>query len=708
MNRYALSVDIGGTFTDFALFDLSAGTLTATHKVLTDATAPAAGVLQGTTDLITSYEIDPKSIELMVHSTTLVTNALIERRGAVTGLITTEGFRDVLEIGAEQIYDIYDLFAPYPAPLAPRALRLEAKERITADGEVIEPLDEQSVMVAAAELMERGVESIAIAFLHAYHHAAHEDRAATLIADAYPDVALSISSKVAPLVGEYERSSTVVADAYVKPIVKIYLQDLTDRLRELGLPRDPYVMLSSGGTSAITTAAEYPIRLLESGPAAGAIAAQFFGKLSHHDELLALDMGGTTAKACLIENGRPEISQWLEVDRVHRFKPGSGLPVMAPTVSLIEIGAGGGSIAWINELQLLKVGPQSASSEPGPASYGLGGTEPTVTDANLVLGYLGSDSFLGGRMTLNTKAAEQAIAKRIAEPLGLSTVEAAWGINSIVNENMAAAARLHIIERNRDPREFTLVGFGGAGPAHASAVARLIGIRKILYPLAAGVASAIGGLVAPLSFTYARAYIAHLNEVDSDKIGAMFAEMEDEAHRVMADAGVDASAVTVTRSVDLRFAGQYHELEIPIADNSLDGEWRERLEADFIRAYHKQYGRELNGLPIESLNWKIVAEGGGAQLTLAAESLSGHGTVAKPRTSRAVYFPTPTPGFVECPVYDRDSLAPGVSIAGPAIIEETEATIVIWPKETVTVDQHRTLVVTLNDEDEVHSMGDTE
>lgn len=708
MNRYALSVDIGGTFTDFALFDLAAGTLTATHKVLTDAIAPAAGVLQGTTDLIDRYEIDPKSVDLMVHSTTLVTNALIERRGSATGLITTEGFRDVLEIGAEQIYDIYDLFAPYPSPLVPRSMRLEAKERITSDGEVIEPLDEQSVLVAASALVEQGVESIALSFLHSYHDTTHEDRAAEVIANAYPDVALSVSSKVAPLVGEYERTSTVVADAYVKPIVKIYLQDLTDRLRELGLARDPYVMLSSGGTTAIATAAEYPIRLLESGPAAGAIAAQFFGKLSGHDEVLALDMGGTTAKACLIEHGRPSISQWLEVDRVHRFKPGSGLPVMAPTVDLIEIGAGGGSIAWINELQLLKVGPQSASSEPGPACYGLGGSEPTVTDANLVLGYLGPDSFLGGRMTLDVGAAEKAIEKRIAQPLGLSTVEAAWGINSIVNENMAAAARLHIIERNRDPREFTMVGFGGAGPAHASAVARLIGIRKILYPLAAGVASAIGGLVAPLSFTYARANIAHLNEIDTDTIESIFTEMEDEARRVMADAGVDASAVTITRSVDLRFAGQYHELEIPMATNSLNGEWRERLATDFIDAYRAQYGRELNGLPIESLNWKIVAEDGGAQLNLVEENSAGQKADATPTGTRPVYFPTPSSGFVECAVYERDSLSQGAIIAGPAIIEETEATIVIWPGETATVDSHRTLVVTLNDEENAHIVGETE
>lgn len=697
MSKFALSVDIGGTFTDFVLFNLNEGTITATHKVLTNASAPAEGVLQGCRELIEQYDLDPGSVDLLVHSTTLVTNALIERRGAITGLITTKGFRDVLEIGAEQIYDIYDLFAPYPDPLIPRELRLEANERITSDGDVIEPLDEDDVIRAAGALVEQGAQSIAISFLHAYRDAAHEERAAELIRERFPDISLSMSSRVAPLVGEYERTSTVAADAYVKPIVEVYLTDLVAQLRKLGLPRDPFVMLSSGGTGAVSTAAEYPIRLLESGPAAGAIAGQFFGQLAGHEDVIALDMGGTTAKACLIEGGKPGMLQWLEVDRMHRFKPGSGLPVMSPTVDLIEIGAGGGSIAWINELQLLKVGPRSASSDPGPASYGLGGEEPTVTDANLVLGYLGENSFLGGRMQLNSESAKAAIEAKIGDPLGLSVVDAAWGIHSIVNENMASAARLHIIERNRDPREFTMVGFGGAGPAHASAVARLIGARKILFPIAAGVASAIGGLVAPLSFSFTRSFIENLGNLNAKAIATLFAEMEAEAHRVMSSAGVPDNEVVINRSVDLRFAGQYHELDIPIRSMSIDGDWAKQLTEDFISTYRKQYGRELSGLPIESLNWKIEAVGGGAQLTLEQFPLVADGTTPTPISNRPVYFPIPTPAYVECPVYSRDAIEPGAHIEGPAIIEETEATIVLWPGDIARVDEYKTLVVNIVD-----------
>lgn len=699
MSQYALSVDIGGTFTDFALFNLSDGEITTTHKVLTDAHEPAAGVLRGVQDLITDIGLDPGAIDLLVHSTTLVTNAIIERKGAPTGLITTAGFRDVLEIGTEQIYDIYDLFAPYPDPLIPRSMRLEVTERMTAGGEVIDELDPEEVARIAAILVEQGAKSIAISFLHAYRDARHEEQAAAIVAERFPDISLSLSSRVAPLIGEYERTSTVAADAYVKPVVNRYLNDLVAKLRGLGLTREPYVMLSSGGTSAVSTAAEYPIRLLESGPAAGAIAARFFGNLAGHDDVLALDMGGTTAKACLIENGRPAIKQWLEVDRAHRFKPGSGLPVMAPTVDLIEIGAGGGSIAWINELGLLKVGPRSASSDPGPVSYGLGGTEPTVTDANLVLGYLGADSFLGGRMRLDATAAADAITTSIAQPLNLELVDAAWGIHSIVNENMAAAARLHIIERNRDPRDFTMVASGGAGPAHAAAVARLIGCRAVLFPLAAGVASALGGLVAPLSFNFTRAYIADLTDLDPNRVESIYAEMEEEAIRVISAAGIDGASVTIQRSVDLRFAGQYHELEVPLPPDPFGAgtNLRQALTDAFLARYRQKYGRVLAELSIEALNWKIVAEGGGVQLTLGEEPIPDDVPCAPTSGSRPVYFPRPTAGFVDCPVYDRTQLSPGMRISGPAIIEEIEATIVIWPGDSATVDGFRTLTVALDD-----------
>ncbi len=469
MARYALSFDIGGTFTDFALFDMESGRPVAYYKVLTDAREPAQGVLRGWNDLIAAHGLDPSDVELAVHSTTLVTNALIERKGAVTALLTTRGFRDVLEIGIEQLYDIYDLTAPLPQPLIPRELRVEVGERLAADGQVIEPLDPAEVVAVVGTLVARGVESIAVAFLHSYRDPGHEQLAEQVIAEAYPALAISLSSRVAPLVGEYERFSTVAADAYVKPRVRRYLHDLSASLRARGFQHDLLVMLSSGGVAAMETAAAYPIRLLESGPAAGALAASFYGAATGQTEVLGLDMGGTTAKACLIEGGRPDIAQMLEVDRVHRFKPGSGLPVMAPTVDLIEIGAGGGSIAYVNELGLLKVGPRSAASDPGPASYGLGGQEPTVTDANLVLGYLDPGYFLGGRMRLDREAAERALRGNIAEPLRMELVAAAWGIHSVVNENMAAAARLHIIATRATSRSSPSAAPGRRTPLPSAA-----------------------------------------------------------------------------------------------------------------------------------------------------------------------------------------------------------------------------------------------
>jgi len=689
MARYALSFDIGGTFTDFALFDMESGRPVAYYKVLTDAREPAQGVLRGWNDLIAAHGLDPSDVELAVHSTTLVTNALIERKGAVTALLTTRGFRDVLEIGIEQLYDIYDLTAPLPQPLIPRELRVEVGERLAADGQVIEPLDPAEVVAVVGALVARGVESIAVAFLHSYRDPSHEQLAEQVIAEAYPALAISLSSRVAPLVGEYERFSTVAADAYVKPTVRRYLNDLSASLRARGFRHDLLVMLSSGGVAAMETAAAYPIRLLESGPAA-----------TGQTEVLGLDMGGTTAKACLIVGGRPDIAQMLEVDRVHRFKPGSGLPVMAPTVDLIEIGAGGGSIAYVNELGLLKVGPRSAASDPGPASYGLGGQEATVTDANLVLGYLDPGYFLGGRMRLDREAAERALCGNIAEPLRMELVAAAWGIHSVVNENMAAAARLHIIGKNRDPRDFALVAFGGAGPAHAAAVGRLIGSRHLIFPFGAGVASAIGALVAPLSFAFTRAYVVMLDAIRDAPIAALFGEMEREAERALAAAGVAPESVRVRRAADLRFAGQYHELEVPLPARAFDRDWEEELRAAFVQRYREQYGRELSGLPIEALNWKIVAEGGGPRVQLLPEASTGGDPAGAHKGTRPVYFPRPEPGYQECPVYDRYRLAPGMTLIGPAIVEEREATIVLWPGDAARVDGYRNLTVRLPEEDE--------
>ncbi|HET7035558.1 MAG TPA: hydantoinase/oxoprolinase family protein [Thermomicrobiaceae bacterium] len=699
-NRYAVSVDVGGTFTDFVLFDMDAGQAVAFHKVLTDAARPARAVVAGWRELLQLAGASSAEVEYAVHSTTIVTNAIVERRGVKTALLTTRGFRDVLEIGIEQIYDIYDLFAPYPPPLIPRELRREVAERISRDGAVLTPLDEAEVAAVVDELAAEGAGAIAVSLIHAYRNPAHERRIGELIAARHPEIAVSLSSRVAPLIGEYERTSTVAADAYVKPLLRRYIADLLAQLRELGFERELYMMLSSGGISTAQAAMEFPIRLLESGPAAGAFAASFYGGLAGQRQILSLDMGGTTAKACLIEDGLPGIAHMLEADRVHRFKPGSGLPIMAPTVDLIEIGAGGGSIAHVNNLGLLQVGPQSAESNPGPASYGLGGERPTVTDANVLLGYLDPGYFLGGRMTLRPELAAAAL-DQLSGPLDLERRAAAWGVHAIVNENMAQAARTHLIERNRDPRDVALVAFGGAGPAHAVEVARILGIRQILVPFGAGVSSAVGALTAPMALPFARSYMTPLESADWALVRRLYDDMRSEARDAFAGvAGADE--VVFQLAADMRFAGQYHELRVPLPPDAdaAGAQAAPRIAAAFQQGYEAVYGRAPGGLAVEVLNWHLTAELPRAGFQLAAEPLRERAAGEARKGERAVYFDRPKSGEHTTPVYDRYRLEPGAAFPGPAIIEEREATIVVPPGYHVTVDGYRNVVITAREAEE--------
>ncbi len=692
--RYAMSVDVGGTFTDFVLFDMDAGTTAAFHKVLTDGQRPARAVITGWQEVLAMVAGQSDQIHYAVHSTTIVSNAIVARSGVKTGLLTTEGFRDVLEIGIEQIYDIYDLFAPNPAPIVPRSLRREVGERVTRDGDVLQPLDEASVREQVEYLVAQGVQSIAVSLIHSYRNPEHERRIAKIISEMYPDVLISLSSIVSPIMGEYERTSTVAADAYVKPLLRHYLQDLLDELKTLGYERPLYLMLSSGGITTADAAMEFPIRLLESGPAAGAFAAGYFGQLTGHDHVLSFDMGGTTAKACLIENGRPGVSGMLEADRVHRFKPGSGLPIMSPTVDLIEIGAGGGSIAHINELGLLGVGPQSAEADPGPASYGLGGELPTVTDANTLLGYLDPGYFLGGRMTLQIDLAEEAIAEHIGGNLGISAIDAAWGIHMTVNENMAQAARTHLIERNQDPRDIAMVAFGGAGPAHAVEVARVLGIRKVIAPFGAGVASAIGALTAPMALPLVRSYMTSLETTDWDHVQRLYDEMREEAEDAFA--GVPgADALQYSSALDMRFTGQYHELRVDLPGRIPDQSSVADIVESFKHRYSEVYGRVPEGLSIEILNWHLEAESSQVVFSLAEDtSRNDTGKDAK-KDARDIYFSAPDPGYRSCAVYDRYQLHPGSRVSGPCIIQERESTIVVPPDCEVDVDGYRNLVITL-------------
>ncbi len=695
--RYAMSVDVGGTFTDFVLFDIESGTIKAFHKVLTDGERPARAVVSGWREILDMAGATSEQVDYAVHSTTIVTNAIVERRGVKTALLTTRGFRDVLEIGIEQIYDIYDLFAPYPEPLVPRELRREVDERITRDGDVVTPLDEAEVRRLVDALATDGVQSIAISLIHAYRNPEHERRIGQIIEETHPEITVSLSSRVAPLIGEYERTSTVAADAYVKPLLRRYVTDLLDQLRGLGFKRELYMMLSSGGITTADAASEYPIRLLESGPAAGAFAASYYGRLTGHEHVLSLDMGGTTAKACLIESGEPGVAHMLEADRVHRFKPGSGLPIMAPTIDLIEIGAGGGSIAHLNDLGLLNVGPQSAESNPGPACYGLGGELPTVTDANVTLGYLDPGYFLGGRMALQPDKARTAIEHHVAERLGVDLLESAMGIHSIVNENMAQAARTHLIERNRDPRDSAIVAFGGAGPAHAVEVARILGITRVIVPFGAGVASAIGALTAPMSLPFARSYMTLLHHCDWTIVRRLYDEMRQEA--VQAFRGIEGGEhVRFRLAADMRFAGQYHELRIDLPQNVDSAEAAETIEAAFRAGYTEVYGRAPSNLTPEVLNWHLIAELPRSAFQLAANQPSERDHERALKGERPVYFARPERGFQRTPVYDRYQFAPGMAFHGPAIIEEQEATIVVPPGSDVTMDEYRNVIITLNAE----------
>src|SRR5881409_808133 len=535
--RARLGVDIGGTFTDLVVIDEATGTARV-GKVLTTTKDPAHGVEEGIHALLDEAGVRSDAVRAVVHGTTLATNALIERKGAKIALLTTEGFRDALEIRREGRYDMYDLFIDPPAPLVPRHLRREVDERLLADGTVLRPLDEAGARRVIGGLVTEGVEALAICLLHAYVNPSHERRLAALAHEIAPQMVVSCASEVVPEIREYERSSTTTANVYVAPLMARYLEDLERRLTELGTPGHLYIIQSSGGIVLPREARRFPIRLLESGPAAGAIAAARAARDRGESRLLSFDMGGTTAKACVIDDGAPLVAREFEVARADRFKKGSGMPVRVPVIEMIEIGAGGGSIARVDRMGLLKVGPDSAGADPGPACYNLGGRLPTVTDADLLLGYLDAEFFLGGRMRLDREAARRAIQEHVASPLGLDVIAAAWGIHRVVNENMAAAARIHGIERGRDLRSYPLFAFGGAGPVHCWQVARVLRVPRILLPVGAGAISAYGLLAAPLAFDFVRTGRERLDTADWPTLNRLFAEMESEGRALLAQAGI--------------------------------------------------------------------------------------------------------------------------------------------------------------------------
>lgn len=691
MDRTRVGIDIGGTFTDFLLFDGGTGRFSIA-KTLTTPDEPARAVATGLAQLSEQTNIPVARVDQIVHGTTLVTNALIERKGAVTALITTRGFRDALEIAREHRYDLYDLFLEHPAPLAPRYLRLEMNERVLSDGSVATPVDLDELPALLDTIRAEGATAVAVSFLHSYQNPEHERQVHQRLLELAPDLTYSISSDVAPEIREYERTSTTVANVYVRPLAERYIAGLLETLSEIGFDGSLFIMLSSGGLSAPDAAARYPIRLVESGPAAGALAAAHIGRLSGRERLLAFDMGGTTAKACLVGQQGLTFSDEFEVSRVYRFKKGSGLPVSVPVIELIEIGSGGGSIARVDSLGLLKVGPDSAGAMPGPACYGRGGTQPTVTDADLVLGYLDPEHFLGGKMPLDVEKARSAIAT-VAEPLGLSVTEAAWGIHQVVNEQMAGAARIHAIERGEDARTFPLFAFGGAGPVHAYGVARILRSPEVIVPFGAGVASTIGFLVAPISFDFVRTYVGKLDSLDWTEVAHRFDEMIREGTVMLTSAGTPENQIGYQRFAELRYVGQGHQIKVRIPDGPLDPSMTDRLLAVFEDEYRRLYGRTAAGNPVEAINWRLVAAAPSPHLPLDRLASGASADSGNARKGTRVAFVPETETFQEIPVYDRYALGPDFVATGPAIIEENESTIVVGPGARIGVDAFSNVIV---------------
>jgi len=707
--RARLGVDIGGTFTDLVVIDDATGTARV-GKVLTTAKDPAHGVEEGIHALLDEAGVRSDAVRAVVHGTTLATNALIERKGAKTALLTTEGFRDALEIRREGRYDMYDLFIDPPPPLVPRHLRREVPERLLADGSILKTLDEAAARRALAELARDGVEALAICLLHAYVNPAHERRLSEIAREVSPGLSVSCSSEVVPEIREYERASTTCANVYVAPLMARYLEDLERRLAALGIDGQLYIMQSSGGTALPPLARRLPVRLVESGPAAGALAAAQAARERHEPKLLSFDMGGTTAKACVIDDGVPLVGREFEVARADRFKKGSGLPIRVPVIELIEIGAGGGSIARVDRMGLLKVGPDSAGADPGPACYTLGGRHPTVTDADLLLGYLDAEFFLGGRMRLDREAAHRVVGEHVARRLGLDVTGAAWGIHRVVNENMAAAARIHGIERGRDLRQYPLFAFGGAGPVHCWQVAKILKVPRILIPFGAGAMSAYGLLAAPLAFDFVRTGRQRLDRADWPAINRLFAEMEEEGRALLARAGVAPADIHLSRIAEMRHAGQGHEVECAMPLGALSTESLPTITASFENAYRALYHRLPHGVPIEALNWRLTVSGPQPGTGLSGRSEPGRALIRPPSVHASRSAPTTTGsaratkgarqayfaevgGFVETPVYDRYALRAGAEFAGPAIVEERESTAVVGPGARCRVDDGFGLVV---------------
>jgi len=679
-----LGIDVGGTFTDFVLLDDATGEVK-TYKCLTTPRDPSDAIEAGLRGLAEQVPDHLAHLEEIIHGTTLVINAILERKGARTGLITTQGFRDVLELGREVRYAPYDVFAQFPEPLVPRHRRLEVPERLRADGSVLRALDEASARETVRALKAMAVESVAVCLLNSFENPVHELALKRLLGEEFPAASLSISYEVLPQIREYERTSTTVTNAYVKPLTEKYLRALYQRLAALGFRGRLFIMLSSGGVTSAETAAEFPVRIIESGPTAAVIAGQYYSRLFNLPEMFCFDMGGTTAKSCLIRQGVAGVVPTFEVGRVQRFMKGSGLTIQVPVVDLMEIGAGGGSMARMSRLGTLQVGPESAGAEPGPICYGRGGTEPTVTDADLLLGYLDPEYFLGGAMPLNAAAARRGIEQRVAEPLGVTYLQAVWGIHELINATMAAAAKTHIAERGGNPQVVTVAAFGGAGPVHAYGLARMLGAPRLIVPPNAGVGSALGFFTAPRAFDLVRSHKAPVLSADFAEIERLYQAMEVEGERTLRRAGAEG-AIEFSRSVDARFIGQGSETNLPIHTRDFTTLTPAAVRRQFDDIYCHLYGRTYPEAPVEFVSFRTRASLPVRLLELPRLPQQG-GPVQRAIKGERPAYSGLAHEFIPFVVYDRYMLFPGAVFCGPAIVEERESTVIIGEDAQATVDE---------------------
>ena len=695
---WRLGIDVGGTFTDFALLD-QAGRKLAIHKQLTTPSDPSIAVVDGIKEILRKNHVSISDVSVVAHGTTLVTNAVIERKGVATGMLVTSGFEDVLDTGMEQRYELFDLRITYPEPIIPRNLRKGISERVHFNGSIETKIDLDQVHRHTKELIEtKKIKALAVCFLHSYINPSHENAVVKLVQNQFPNLYVSSSSDVYPNMREFERWTTTAINAYTRPMIDQYLEKLEKDLEGLGFKGQLYIMTSSGGMLSPITARRFPVRLLESGPAAGMLMSAVQGRILQLPNILSFDLGGTTAKGALVRNYKPLKSEQMEVDRVNEARKGSGFPLRIPVLDMIEIGSGGGSIAGIDDRGLLKVGPRSAGANPGPASYGKNGTTATLTDANLMLGYLDPNFFLGGEMKLDKQAAEVAIKETVGAPLGLSTLRTSWGIHDSASEDIARAFRIHAAERGFDYRSATMVAFGGSGPLHAMGVAEKLKIPRVVFPIGAGVYSALGLLASPLSFELSRSRRVIIDDIDANTFSDCFVPLVQETTKSLKEAGVCDNEVRISMQIEARYFGQTHEIEVQLPDQKPFNEIFLAFRKLFEKRYAEVYSFAVIDAPIEIINWKVIASGPEPEFKMGYKITSEKiEKIEKIETAlkgtREVYFEQG--GFQETPIYDRYLLAEGMEISGPALIEERESTCLITAGAQAFIDPFLNIIAEL-------------